>query len=159
MYDLVLTAHSWLRWAALIAGVVATAMVVIGQPAAAARTPTTPPRDGTDRWGLFFMIALDLQLLLGLLLYFALSPNTRAIFDDFGAAMRDPAARFWAVEHISLMLAAVVLAHLGRVLARKAPNRPARRTRLLVCFGLATIAMIAATPWPGMANGRPLFRL
>jgi hypothetical protein len=30
--------------------------------------------------------------------------------------------------------------------------------RLLVCFALATIAMLAAIPWPGMPAGRPLFR-
>jgi len=32
------------------------------------------------------------MLLLGLLLYFALSPTTRAILQDFGGAMRDPVA-------------------------------------------------------------------
>ena len=35
-----------------------------------------------------------------------------------------------------MMLAAVVFAHLGRVLARKAPTPAAKRTRLIVCFGL-----------------------
>jgi len=158
MYNLVLTAHSWLRWAALLAGIVATLMVLMNRPGPA-RGTSAGVRDGADRWGLFFMIALDLQMLLGLLLYFALSPTTRAIFDDFGGTMRDPAARFWAVEHVSMMLAAVILAHVGRVLARKAPSPAARRTRLLICFGLATIAVVAATPWPGMANGRPLFRV
>ena len=113
----------------------------------------------TDRWGLIFMIALDLQLLLGLALYFALSPNTTAMFGNFGAAMRDPVARFWAVEHITLMLFAIAMAHIGRVLARKAPSAAAKRKRLLICFGLSTVAMIAATPWPGMASGRPLFRV
>ena len=158
MYNVVLTAHSWLRWAALIAGVVATLMVIMNRPGTAGRG-SGGAGDGADRWGLFFTIALDLQTLLGLLLYFALSPTTRAVFGDFGAAMRDPAARFWAVEHVSMMMAAVVLAHLGRVLARKARTPAARRTRLLVSFGLATIAMVAATPWPGMASGRPLFRV
>jgi len=105
------------------------------------------------------VIALDIQLLLGFALYIALSPNTQAIFGNFGAAMRDPVARFWAVEHVSLMVFAVVMAHVGRVLARKAASPAARRKRLLVCFALSTIAMIAATPWPGMASGRPLFRV
>jgi hypothetical protein len=45
------------------------------------------------------------------------------------------------------------------VLARKAPTAAARRTRLLVCFGLSTLLMILGTPWPGMSNGRPLFRI
>ena len=52
MYELVVTAHSWLRWVALIAGVMAVVM------AAAA-----PSR--ADRWGLILVIALDLQFLLG----------------------------------------------------------------------------------------------
>ena len=152
MYELVLTAHSWLRWVALIAGVLATAMLATA-PAAA----SGPGR--ADRWGLILVIALDIQLLFGLALYFVLSPTTKAIFGNFGAVMRDPVARFWAVEHVSLMLFAVVMAHVGRVLARKAASPAAKRNRLLVCFVLSTIAMIAATPWPGMAGGRPLFRV
>ena len=72
--------------------------------------------------------------------------------------MRDPVARFWAVEHISSMLVAIVLVHVGRVLARKAATPGAKRMRLLICFGIATVLMLAATPWPGMATGRPLFR-
>jgi hypothetical protein len=162
MYTLVLTAHSWLRWAALIFGILATVALVMS-PAAEPRAPRggvdRGQPTGGDRWGLFFIIALDVQLLLGLLLYFVASPNTTAMFADFGAAMRDPVARFWAVEHISLMLVAVVLAHVGRVLARKAATPRSRRKRLLICFGLATIAMIAATPWPGTTAGRPLFRM
>ena len=58
-----------------------------------------------------------------------------------------------------LMLAAVVLAHVGRVLARKAATPGAKRTRLMVCFGLSTLLMIAGTPWPGTRAGRPLFRI
>jgi hypothetical protein len=152
MYELTLMLHSWLRWAALLTGIAATAMLLFsGRDLQAART--------ADRWGLIFTITLDLQLLLGLLLYVALSPITSAIFDNFGAAMRDPAARFWAVEHVSLMLFAVIIAHVGRVLARKAAAPGAKKTRLLVCFTLAVIAMLAATPWPGMPAGRPLFRV
>jgi hypothetical protein len=63
------------------------------------------------------------------------------------------------VEHVTMMFAAVILVHVGRVLARKAPTPAARRTRQFVCFGLATVLMIVAIPWPGMANGRPLLRV
>lgn len=112
-----------------------------------------------DRWGLALMVTLDLQMLLGLLLYLVVSPNMQAIRGNFGAAMTDPNLRFWAFEHVAPMMLAFVLVHVGRVLARRAATRDAKRTRLLVCFGLATILMIAATPWPGMANGRPLFRV
>lgn len=152
MYELVLIAHSWLRWVALVAGVAATVAAVTGRPMRGAP-------DRAERWGLILMIALDLQLLLGLALYLSLSPTSAAIFNDFGAAMRDPVARFWAVEHLTLMLGAVVIAHVGRVLARKARTPEAKRTRQLVCFAIATVAMLAAMPWPGLRAGRPLFRV
>ena len=104
------------------------------------------------------MMTVDLQMLLGLLLYLGVSPMMEAIRQNFAAAMHERVARFWAVEHVSLMLGVVVLVHLGRVLARKAAKAVTKRRRLLVCFGLATLLMLAGTPWPGTAVGRPLFR-
>jgi hypothetical protein len=152
MYDFVLLAHSWIRWFALVAGVIATLSSFTARPHGDARDVRS------DKWGLILMITLDLQLLLGLLLYFALSPTTRAILNDFAGAMRDPVARFWAVEHVTTMLLAVAIAHVGRVLARRAKSPRALRMRTTICFGLATILMIAGTPWPGLRAGRPLLR-
>ena len=148
MYTLALVIHSLLRWSALIAGAGATLVAATDREGRRA-----------DRWGRALVVALDLQLLVGLALYFAISPTTRVALSDFGAAMADPGLRFWAVEHPFMMLAAVVLAHVGRVLARKAPTPAAKRTRLLICFGLSTALMLIGTPWPGMENGRPLFRV
>ena len=150
MYNAVLILHSWIRWIALILGVMTTF---------AAITNRTAGQSMTDRWGLFFMMVLDIQMLLGLLLYLVLSPFTTAALNDFGAAMRNPALRYWAVDHVSLMFFAVVIVHVGRVLARTARTPQSKRTRQIVCFSLATIAMIAATPWPGTAHGRPWFRV
>jgi uncharacterized membrane protein YbhN (UPF0104 family) len=150
MYSIVLGIHSWLRWLALVAAVGTTFAAVRGQ--------VHGERSVADRWGLFAMAALDLQMLIGLVLYLALSPNMQPILENFGAAMKDPGLRFWAVEHASSMFGAVILAHLGRVLARKAKSTPAKRTRLLVCFGLATVLILLGMPWPGRPGGRPLFR-
>jgi hypothetical protein len=152
MFDVILLLHSWLRWPALIAGIVAIAAAYSSRPIGSEKT-------AADRWGGIFVGLLDLQMLLGLLLYVVLSPTTAAIFQDFGAAMRDPVARFWAVEHLTLMLAAVIVAHVGRVLARKARSPRAKRIRMLVCYTLATLAIGAAIPWPGIRAGRPLFRV
>ena len=149
MYTVVLALHSWLRWLALLAGILATVFALRSKDG----------RGPVDVWGLILIISLDVQLLLGLLLYVALSPFTAEAMRDFGAAMKSPGLRFFAVEHVTLMLAAVVLAHVGRVLARKAASAESRRSRLLICFALATMAMIVAIPWPGMTSGRPLFRL
>ena len=82
-----------------------------------------------------------------------------AIRANFGAAMKDPVARFWAVEHITSMLVAVILVHVGRVLGRKATSPDSKRMKLFVCFGIATVLMILSIPWPGLRAGRPLFRI
>lgn len=152
MYTTILMLHSWLRWVALIAGVAATI--------AALRDDTAPPKASrADRWGLILMMALDIQLLLGLVMYLALSPTMTAIRDNFGAAMKDPVARFWAVEHITMMMGAIIITHVGRVLARKSTTADSRKMKLIICFGIATALMFLAIPWPGMRAGRPMFRL
>jgi len=149
MYSTVLLLHSWLRWLAVVAGLGAT-VAAIGKGSQALQR--------AERWGLIFMIALDVQVLLGLLLYGTLSPFTAQAMGDFGAAMRSPILRFWAVEHLTLMLSAAVLVHVGRVLARKTANPDQKRKRLLICFALALLVMLAGIPWPGMATGRPWVR-
>jgi hypothetical protein len=151
MYTVVLLVHSWLRWVALAAGIGATVLAMRGTGG--------PSEDGRlERWGMALVTVLDLQLLLGLLLYLVLSPNMAEIRGNFGAAMKDPVARFWAVEHITSMIAAVVLVHVGRVLGRKAATPDSKRMKLFICFGVATVLMLLAIPWPGMRAGRPLFR-
>src|SRR5436190_24379998 len=122
MYTLVLGLHSWLRWAALVAGVAATFTSFSD------RSPSTGS-SRADMWGLVLMTLLDLQMLLGLLLYLVLSPFTAEALRDFGAAMKSPGLRFFAVEHLALMLVAVVMAHVGRVMGRKATTADAKRMR------------------------------
>jgi hypothetical protein len=151
MYTIVLILHSWIRWFALIA--------VFGVLFAAIRGKVQGSQSIADRWGLFAILALDLQMLLGLLLYLVVSPNMAEIRAHFGEAMQNPQLRFWAVEHLTAMIVAVVVAHVGRVLARKAKTTDSKRRRLLACFGVVTIALLLGTPWPGMPAGRPLFRI
>ena len=150
MYLTTLLLHSWIRWVALVAGAGATFAALGTDSTAVSRA---------ERWGRIFMIALDMQMLFGLLLYGMLSPYTSAAMKDFGAAMRDPVLRFWAVEHLTMMLSAVILVHVGRVPARQAVDAQKKRTRLLVCFGVAFLLLLLGMPWPGMVVGRPLFRV
>jgi hypothetical protein len=155
MYSAVLTIHSWMRWITLITAVAATLN--------AARQPVRTP-DGGERlpgrgWDVLFMLVVDVQMLFGFLLYFGLSPFTKEAMNDMSLAMATPALRFWAVEHAAGMVIAAVLVRVGRVLAAGARSPAAARDRRLVCFILATVGMLASIPWPGLPNGRPLFRL
>jgi hypothetical protein len=149
VYLTILAVHSWVRWLVLISGLLAVLR------AFRAGRGTWGAAD--DRAGFWFVMLLDLQVLIGLALYVWLSPITHEAFRDMGAAMKSSSLRFWAVEHIFGMLIAVAFAHVGRVRIRKA--EPARRRRLAVIFfGLAVLAMLASIPWPGTPNGRPLLR-
>jgi hypothetical protein len=151
MYTTVLALHSWIRWIALVAGV--------GVTLAAVRGKVQGESSIADRWAMVAMMALDIQMLVGLILYLGLSPNMQEILNHFGESMRRADTRFWAVEHITAMIGAVALSHVGRVLARKAKDPAAKRSRLLITFGLATLLMLVGMPWPGRPGGRPLFRL
>jgi hypothetical protein len=151
MYSAALILHSWIRWAVILAGLYAFARSVLG----ASRGSQWTPAD--DRAGFWFVTAVDFQMLLGLILYFFLSPFTAQALHDFAGAMKDAALRFWAVEHLFGMVIAVALVHIGRVRARKTDSL--RRHRVAaIFFGLALLLIFASIPWPGSVHGRPLLR-
>ena len=151
-YSIILTIHSWNRWAALLLGVAATLNAFFNRT----ENASTP---GRSRWDTFFMAAVDLQVLLGLVLYFGLSPVTTAGLNDLSAAIHSPVLRFWTFIHIAAMFGGMLLVRVGRVLAMTAATPDARRIRKGVAFVAALGVMAAAIPWPGTAAGRPLFRV
>lgn len=151
MYSTTLLIHSWLRWAVLITG-----LIVVLRALTRSNRPWTPSDENAAK---LFTITLDIQMLAGLLLYFVLSPLTKAAFADFGDAMGVSGLRFWAVEHTFGMIVAVALAHIGLKRVRKAPNDAKRHRTAAIFFGLALLAILVSIPWPGMPNARPLFRM
>ena len=138
----------------LLTGAVAWFRAIGGGTARRRWTPTD------ELWGLLFTISLDMQLLVGLVLYLFLSPFTKIAFQDFGGAMASSSLRFWAVEHIAGMVIGIALAHIGRVRIRKAANDARRHRLATIYFGLALVAICAAIPWPftGLPVQRPLLR-
>ncbi|HET6681098.1 MAG TPA: hypothetical protein VFG84_07840, partial [Gemmatimonadaceae bacterium] len=84
---------------------------------------------------------------LGVILYIFLSPVTHQAFRDFGAAMRAPDIRFFAVEHLVLMIAAVGLVHTGVKRAAKSTDERARHRVSAIFFGLSLVALLVGIPW------------
>jgi hypothetical protein len=152
MYDIALSLHSWLRWAVLLLGLLAIARAVAGRSSGRWTA-------ADNRVGAAFAGALDLQMLVGLILYFALSPITRETMRDMGAAMANSSLRFWAVEHPFGMLAGLVLAHIGRARIRKTTDAARKHRIALIFFTLALLIILATIPWPGRPYGRALFRM
>jgi hypothetical protein len=140
MYSATLVIHSWLRWAAILAGIAALLTI-------------SPRRGATGgKAGLWFTILLDVQLLVGLALYLFISPNTTAAMHDFWGAMHMATTRFFLVEHPFGMIIAIALAHLGKIRAA----RGARNARTF--YAVSLIVLLASQTWPGLPYGRPLFR-
>jgi hypothetical protein len=89
MYSVVLFLHSWVRWLVVIAAVAAVGRAFYGWLGKKGWTQLD------DQLGLLFSTSLDVQMLLGLILYIFLSPITTAAFKNFGAAMSNPILRFF----------------------------------------------------------------
>ena len=152
VYLWVLLIHSWLRWVVLALGL----WLLI----AAARGRSGGAEWGTsqERTHVRFLAALDVQFLLGLALYFFLSPLFSAAMHDFAAAMKNPPLRFFGVEHFVTMLIAIAVAHVGRVRSKKKSG--AARYRSAFVFQLVWLVLtLLAIPWPMLDIGRPRFRL
>jgi len=107
---------------------------------------------------LLFMISCDIQLLLGLLLYFS-NGWFGKLKGDMGAVMKNAGDRFFTVEHIFMMLTAWVLVHVGRLAIKRTANDHIKHKRMLIYFGIALLLILASIPWPFRADiGRPWFQ-
>jgi hypothetical protein len=150
MFVTMVVLHSLLRWVVIAFGLMAVVRAISG---VSGRRPWTPL---DDRAGRLFVMAVDIQVLVGLILYGVLSPITRTALADMGAAMKDATLRFYAVEHLAIMLGAVALVHIGRSRGRKAGTDAARQRTAAIFFTLALVLILVGTPWPFRAIGRPL---
>jgi hypothetical protein len=141
MYPIILGLHNLVRWVALVLAIVATVRAFLGW------FGKRQWSEGDRKTGSYFTIAMDIQLLLGLLLYFVFSPITRQALTNFGAAMGVADLRFFGLEHALYMFLAVVFAHLGSVLARRATESRAKFQRAAIFFGLSLVLLLLGMPW------------
>jgi len=141
MYTALLMTHSILRWVLLISLVITLAKYLLSW------TGNKPWGKVDNTLGIVFTSIMDLQLLIGLLLYFFLSPVTKIAFSDFGAAMKDADLRFYAVEHFTMMLIAVALVHVGRSKSKKAKTDQGKFKTATLFFLASLILILAAIPW------------
>ena len=149
--QIVLVLHNLMRWAVLLFGLWTLFSAISG--VISKRNYTS----GDSRSNFLFMLSCDIQLLLGLVLYFANSWFDR--LKDLGNNMKDANNRFFTMEHELLMIIAWILVHVGRVSVKRAVTPAAKHKRTLIFFGLAIILILAAVPWPFReALARPLYR-
>lgn len=144
MYTGFLHLHDALRWLLLLSLVVTLVKYLAGW------FGNQPWKKVDNMLGIVFTSLMDLQLLVGAVLYFFLSPITKMALSDFGAAMKNADLRFYAVEHLSMMLIAVVLVHIGRAKSKKAVTDTGKFRIASIFFLLALALIVAAIPWSRM---------
>ncbi len=141
MYTGFLHLHDVLRWLLLVSLAVTLVKYLAGW------FGNQPWKKTDNILGIIFTSLMDLQLLTGLVLYFFLSPVTKLALSDFGGAMKNADLRFYAVEHFSMMLIAVVLVHIGRAKSKKANTDQGKFKIATIFFLIALVLMVVAIPW------------
>lgn len=100
-----------------------------------------------NKANLFFMISCDIQLLVGLILYFN-GAWFELLKTSAKAVMQNAVPRFFAVEHALMMIIAWLLVHVGRSMVKRSDSDAQKHKRSLIYFGLAIVIILAMIPWP-----------
>ncbi len=141
MYQGLLHTHILLRYFILIMLIVVIVMAIIGL------LKKRPYGKLDNKFSLYLLIFTHLQLVAGLILYFV-SP-----FVKFSAeTMKDPALRYWTVEHVTGMIVAIALITVARITTKKLPLDAAKHMRMLVLNAVALAIIIAVI----ILSGRPI---
>jgi hypothetical protein len=108
------------------------------------------PFTGSDkRPALLFLILMDLQLLVGLFLYF-FGPMGWKLIQSSGmpAVMDNDTSRFFGMEHGVGMLIALILVHIGYAATKKGSSDKKKFSRSFWMFLIAFLIILAFIPWP-----------
>lgn len=149
MYAFLVASHNIIRWLVIFAGLIAIGIAIRG---------ILSQREWSEndrKTGLVFTIFVDIQLMVGLVLYFVYSGwALKAILENgMGFVMENSTYRFFAIEHAFYMILGFVFAHLGSALPKKVNESSGKYRRAALWFTLALLLIIAGIPW----GSRPLF--
>jgi len=137
MYEALKSAHSGLRWVALI--------LILWAIYNAFTSKEFNKREKLVN--LFSMVILHLQLIMGLILYF-ISPKVKF----FEGWMKDAVYRFYGMEHLAGMLIAVVLITFGYSKSKRAKTAAEKFKPIKIFYLIGLIIILASIPWPFRAN-------
>ncbi|RDB35678.1 hypothetical protein [Spirobacillus cienkowskii] len=152
MYELFLFTHSWLRWFVILLLIIVFLKTTIGWL-------KQKPFTLMDKILSSILLGFThVQFLVGIILYFVLSPITQAAFHDFKFAIKSTALRFWTVEHSFLMILFVIFIQIGKSVSKRRAEGRKKHKILSICTGIGILLIIAGMPWPNKKDvGRPLF--
>ena len=139
MYAFVLQLHDWLRWMVLLAGLGVSGHYIWGYFTKCGRSVWT------KRSALTYVGALHLQFLIGISLYFFLSPWTSGTWPE--EWIRNSEWRLRILEHPSLMFLAVLVAQVGRTWSRRAKSDQKMFGIGAIMYSLSLLLLLLGIPW------------
>lgn len=91
----------------------------------------------------FTVTLLHLQFLIGIILY-AISPKV-----SFGPhMMENTLQRFYTVEHVSLMVIAIIIITIGHIRSKKLKESVRKFKTVFIYFLIGFLIIMIAIPWP-----------
>jgi hypothetical protein len=127
-----------MRWLVMLAGLLAIVLPLLNN--SFSKKSKLP--------GLVFMIVCDIQLLLGLILYFGSSAFGIKAFDaGMSHVIKSPEIRKITVEHFILMLIAVALVHIGYKKIKSMTDQTEIKSASMKFFGIALALILLGIPW------------
>ena len=131
MYSILKSAHSGWRYIVLILLVIAVIQAIAGW------LGKKPYTEGNRKLNVFTLISAHIQLVFGLVLYF--------MNDWYKADSSVAIGRYWKMEHIGMMVLAIILITYGNARSKKTADAgPVRHRNIALYFGLALVLIVAA---------------
>lgn len=129
MIDILKSAHSGWRYVVLILLILAVIKAFSGW------LGNKPYTEGNRKLNVFTLISAHIQLLIGLVLYFG---EGWYKLSSTGSSV----VRYWKMEHISMMIIAIILITIGNAKSKKVAEAISKHRTISIFFGLALLIII-----------------
>lgn len=147
LYNILVSSHSGFRWLLLLALAISIALSL----SKGFISKNSSFKQGKPIY-LITLILSHFQLIFGLVLYF-ISP--KVVFS--ASSMKEKYYRFFLVEHITLMIIAIVLITIGYSKSKANLSSPSGQKRLFTFYTIALLLILFAIPWPWQPFGAGWF--
>lgn len=134
--------HSALRWVVVLLLILTIFKALVGRRGES-------PYASLKKFALPALIVTHVQLVIGLIMYFM--GNWHSLVGN-SEMMKVRKERFFAIEHLVLMIVAIALITIGYSGAKRMTDPGRQYRRILVFYLIGFVIMMASIPWPFMAD-------
>lgn len=91
-----------------------------------------------------YLILLYMGLIFGILMYFFIKQDTGLADISIEELQKRQSSKFWAIEHFSAMVFALLIAQIGRIFSTKAISDKQRFKYVLFYYGSASVIILVS---------------